>query len=221
MKNDKGKLRPTLLSMKAIKRLLRVLEFGAKKYERDNWKLVEPQRYKDALARHFMEYLEDERSIDEESGLPHIYHVMANAMFLCDFHREQPVEQPKGKVYYEGVPVTPIVTVVEKVEAGLNQYVCLRCMRLSRLDSGESECPVCQAKIAGVLSRSNPWNEIKTVDEEKENLPFENTPVVFTDGTDFYYNEIKSVKGRVEFKNKQGKKLEDMTAWLSCKEKVD
>ena len=53
------------------------------KYGADNWKTIENAipRYKDALHRH-MNAFEQGKMDDEESGLSHLAHVAANAMFL-------------------------------------------------------------------------------------------------------------------------------------------
>lgn len=59
--------------------------FGVKKYhDPENWRQVEPQRYKDALMRHLLKYLDDPAGVDEESGLPHLWHAACNIAFLCE-----------------------------------------------------------------------------------------------------------------------------------------
>ena len=34
--------------------------------------------------RHLVEYLDDPQSADEESGFPHLWHMITNAAFLCE-----------------------------------------------------------------------------------------------------------------------------------------
>ena len=58
-----------------------VAYFGAKKYSKDNWMDVNPERYKKALARHTKSYLEGE-ILDPETKLPHVAHIACNCMFL-------------------------------------------------------------------------------------------------------------------------------------------
>jgi hypothetical protein len=59
--------------------------YGNKKYgSSDNWKNVSPQRYRDAFFRHWLEYIDDPKSIDAESGLPHLWHAACNLAFLCE-----------------------------------------------------------------------------------------------------------------------------------------
>lgn len=82
-KRDAGKPRPTLVPPKIIWAITRVREFGCKKYsDPDNWKKVEPQRYRDAAYRHWLAYLENVDSIDEESGLPSLWHLLTDIGFL-------------------------------------------------------------------------------------------------------------------------------------------
>ena len=68
-----------------------VRDYGTHKYgDPDGWKYVEPWRYQDALMRHLVEYLRDPLSVDEESGLPHIYHMACNIAFLIEFEQVRP-----------------------------------------------------------------------------------------------------------------------------------
>lgn len=57
---------------------------GRKYHDPENWRSVEPQRYRDALYRHWLAYLEDPGGVDEESGLPHLWHLACNAAFLIE-----------------------------------------------------------------------------------------------------------------------------------------
>lgn len=82
-KCDFGKIRPSLVPVELIKAVAQVREYGCKKYKNpDNWKAVEPQRYVDAMYRHMLNYLREQDSTDDESGLPHLWHIACNAAFL-------------------------------------------------------------------------------------------------------------------------------------------
>jgi hypothetical protein len=84
VKADGGKVRPTLVPPSLMWAVAAVREYGCKKYQDpENWREVEPQRYKDALYRHWLAYLSGEKC-DQESGLPHLWHLACNVAFLID-----------------------------------------------------------------------------------------------------------------------------------------
>lgn len=84
VKADAGKYRPTLVPVSLVKAVAEVREYGCKKYhDPENWRMVEPQRYRDALYRHWLAYLGGEE-FDEESGLPHLAHLACNVAFLIE-----------------------------------------------------------------------------------------------------------------------------------------
>lgn len=84
-KADYGKPRITLVPRKIIWDIAEVREYGTKKYlDPDNWKKVDASRYRDALMRHILKYLDDPESVDEESGIKHLKHAACNIAFLCE-----------------------------------------------------------------------------------------------------------------------------------------
>lgn len=86
VKADAGKVQLTLCPPEIIKAIARVRMYGTVKYgDRDNWQMVEAQRYRDAAYRHWLAYLEDPCGVDEESGLPHLWHLACNIAFLIAF----------------------------------------------------------------------------------------------------------------------------------------
>ncbi len=90
IKSDKGKYRPTLCHQITIQAVSRVREHGASRYGgTDTWKRVEERRYKDALYRHWLAYLENPDGLDAESGLPILWHVACNVDFLLEMQRER------------------------------------------------------------------------------------------------------------------------------------
>ena len=84
-KDDVGKPRLTLVPRKILFDVARVREYGVRKYsDPDNWKTVQPDRFRDAAFRHFCAYLNNPEGVDEESGLPHLWHLACNIAFLCE-----------------------------------------------------------------------------------------------------------------------------------------
>lgn len=84
-KADAGKPQITLVPRRIIWDIAAIRMYGNQKYgDPENWRQVEPQRYKDALMRHLLKYLDDPTGVDEESGLPHLWHAACNIAFLCE-----------------------------------------------------------------------------------------------------------------------------------------
>lgn len=89
IKADLGKPRVTLVPLEIIKDIARVREYGLAKYgDAESWKSVEVERYRDALFRHLISYIENPTGIDDESGMPHLWHVACNVAFLCELEKE-------------------------------------------------------------------------------------------------------------------------------------
>lgn len=86
-KQDKGKAKLSLVPRRIIWDVATIREYGNNKYPDggpDNWRGVEPERYRDAAYRHFLMYLDDPHGVDDESGLPHLWHLACNIAFLCE-----------------------------------------------------------------------------------------------------------------------------------------
>lgn len=85
IKADAGKLPFTLVPREAIRAIAKIRQYGVQKYgSAENWRQVAPERYRDAAFRHFLAYLDDPQGVDEESGLPHLWHLACNIAFLCE-----------------------------------------------------------------------------------------------------------------------------------------
>lgn len=89
-KNSEGKLKWRLVNLKYLEGLVRVREYGNKIYsDPENWRAVNIHDIFDALKRHIVEM--DNKgifSLDKESGLPHIWHILCNTYFLCAFFHD-------------------------------------------------------------------------------------------------------------------------------------
>jgi hypothetical protein len=89
-KFDGGKLQYGLLPPLALRETVRVLTYGAEKYEPDNWRRVPegPRRYFDAAQRHIWAYKEGEIS-DSETGVNHLAHAICCLMFMLDLDESE------------------------------------------------------------------------------------------------------------------------------------
>ena len=84
-KSDAGKPRLSLVPPSIIEAVGRVRTYGTEKYgDPENWRQVEPQRYRDALMRHICAYLREPDGVDPESGLKHLEHIACNVAFLLE-----------------------------------------------------------------------------------------------------------------------------------------
>lgn len=91
LKYDEGKIRYDLWPIGVYEGVAKILTFGANKYEENSWQKVTPKsRYYAAGMRHLMAQLKWEKegnkglALDEESGLPHMYHAVTNFVFYSE-----------------------------------------------------------------------------------------------------------------------------------------
>ena len=90
LRYNQGKLEWSLVDFDSLEGLVRVLEYGAHKYARNNWKKGMPvTQVSESLMRHLFAFLRGE-DVDPESGCRHLSHVMCNTMFLEYIMREKP-----------------------------------------------------------------------------------------------------------------------------------
>ena len=88
-KADAGKPRLTLVPMQIVFDVAEVREYGNRKYgDKDNWKKVEAERYREAAFRHFLKYIDDPDGADEESGIKHRKHLECNLAFLAELEEK-------------------------------------------------------------------------------------------------------------------------------------
>ena len=89
-KYDGGKLRWSLLPLRAVEDVVKVLEFGARKYAPDNWMKVPDarERYWDAAMRHLIEWKAGDKR-DGETGLSHLAHAICCLLFMLWFDQKE------------------------------------------------------------------------------------------------------------------------------------
>lgn len=91
-KADAGKPDPALVPTALVWAVAVIRGYGNMKYPKggkDNWKQVEPERYRSAMYRHLLAYIDDPYGVDEESGYPHLWHLATNCAFLCELERDK------------------------------------------------------------------------------------------------------------------------------------
>lgn len=99
-KLDTGKLQPMLVCSSVIEAIARAREYGLKKYPdtgRDGWRNLSVEQLQNACYRHWLLYVENPAGVDAESGLPHLWHVACNVMFLCErFKKDGKADDSRG-----------------------------------------------------------------------------------------------------------------------------
>ena len=104
-KHDTGKPHPSYVPPEIIEAVMQVREYGNAKYhDPQNWRLVSPERYHEAMLRHVLAAWKDPYSIDEESGLLHIAHIACNIAFMLALKEDshESIDQHAGS-YLDGV----------------------------------------------------------------------------------------------------------------------
>ena len=89
LKHDGGKPRLNLVPPEIIEAVGVVMTHGAEKYGEASYRNVDPKRYRSALMRHICKWLKDPYGKDEDSGLPHLWHIACNVAFLLELDKEK------------------------------------------------------------------------------------------------------------------------------------
>lgn len=119
-KYDSGKLRYDLIPADALQEVVRVLTYGATKYnegyDEENWRKVDhkDRRYFSALMRHSWAPKLGEDN-DSETGIHHYAHAITNLLFLLQNHIEN------SKINKQDIDNdTPITNIDSNVAIGYN-----------------------------------------------------------------------------------------------------
>ena len=85
-RHNEGKPRIGLVPPELMVEVAKVLTFGAKKYDDNNWKKGLPdENCLSSCLRHITSYMAGEE-FDSESELPHLAHAACNLGFMLHFH---------------------------------------------------------------------------------------------------------------------------------------
>lgn len=99
LKHDGGKPRLDLVPPEIIEAVGAVMTHGAEKYGEASYRQVEPKRYRAALMRHICKWMKDPHGIDEDSGLPHLWHIACNVAFLCELDNPKTIKNPTVEIF--------------------------------------------------------------------------------------------------------------------------
>ncbi len=88
-KYDGEKPQMYLLPPKSMLEVSRVLTFGARKYDPENWRKLEnlQNRYSSAALRHIFAHI-DGSKLDDDSGLSHLVHAICCLLFKLEIELE-------------------------------------------------------------------------------------------------------------------------------------
>lgn len=161
-KKDAGKPQLTLVPQQILYDIARVREFGIEKYhERDSWKRVDIQRYRDAAYRHFLAYLADPQGVDEESGLTHLSHLACNIAFLCDMEkdiseRNKATEEIEKYVEHD----------MQSLKHLANSYLETACDYCKRRPDEDPKCDICDP-VQGTQFEAMTYEDIRNATKNK------------------------------------------------------
>ena len=95
---NEGKPKWSYVPQSALIPMVRVLEYGVKKYAPYNWtKGLSITETCESLKRHLDSFMEGEDN-DPESGISHIGHIQCNAMFLSWMMKNRPELDDRFKI---------------------------------------------------------------------------------------------------------------------------
>ena len=96
-KDDSGKPEIEMVDPEFLEGLAKVLMFGKEKYARNNWRNgINISRLISSTYRHLGE-INKNNTLDEESGLPHVYHLACCVMFLAWTLKNKPEMDDRWK----------------------------------------------------------------------------------------------------------------------------
>jgi len=95
LRYNEGKPQWSLVDFKSLEPLVRVMEYGCIKYEKNNWKKgLDLTQILESMSRHLFALMSGE-IIDPESGEKHIGHLYANCMFW-EYHYNKQLNEKEN-----------------------------------------------------------------------------------------------------------------------------
>ena len=127
-KLDGGKLKAGVLKdfSLALAAVAEVGTFGANKYTRGGWQSVPNgiERYDDAFWRHLLK--ERHEPLDEDSGMPHEWHLVWNALAHLEMvlrkQRERVDNSDLNELLTKAIKVSEITTIAPGVHLGGKEF---------------------------------------------------------------------------------------------------
>ena len=92
LRYNNGKPDYSLIPLELLEEAARVLEYGATKYERDNWKRPTHWSVSYACLMRHMAAWQAGEDLDPESGRNHLGHAMCNILQMLDMLENHPEE---------------------------------------------------------------------------------------------------------------------------------
>lgn len=211
-KKDAGKPQLTLVPQQILYDIARVREFGIEKYhERDSWKRVDIQRYRDAAYRHFLAYLADPQGVDEESGLTHLSHLACNIAFLCDMEKDISERNTLNKAFNKkSKAMEEIEDYVERDMQSLKHlatsYLATACDYCKRRPNEDPKCDICDPSL-GTQFEAMTYEDIRNDIKDKIN---HNCKTCMYYETDIHKEPCLSCEpGELGYSNYKEEKTED------------
>lgn len=133
------------VNLNPLEELVKVMEFGAKKYARDNWKKGMPvSQCMNSLLRHTFRLIGGEQT-DQESGLSHYGHILANAMFASRFVKHNPDFDDRQDI------LDPQIEILQTVPTSVEECLALIIQNANAFLEGQDEDQIDNTPLIGYV----------------------------------------------------------------------
>lgn len=146
LRYNEGKLKWSLVDMKSLEPMVRVLMYGANKYAPHNWKRgLKLTEIYESNQRHWNALMSGEDN-DPESGLSHIGHILCNAMFASHMLRHKPEFDDRE-----------VNSIVERLDKGLEGIMIPEMLNLSEEAKVQNRSCTCSAFSTVCTCKTEHW----------------------------------------------------------------